>query len=112
MKILNKQQFLEQPEGIFYAEQAGNSIYFPELHIKGDTIYSNGKAIDWYYCDLINWDSDNSSNWVDNYQKMIKGESVKMNDCYGRNGLYEEGNFLVFEKVDLLLLKSFIEEVL
>lgn len=113
MKILNKQQFLELPAGTFYAAQAGESVYFPQLHIKGGTIYCEGNAIDWYYCNLIDWCADNSSDWIDNYEKMIKGESIQMETDYGRNGLYEEeGNFLIYEKADLIILKHLIEEVL
>ncbi len=113
MKILNKQQFLEQPEGTFYSEQDGDSVYFPQLHIKVETLYSNGKALDWYYINLMVWDHGDTSDFIDTYEKMINGESVQINDCGQRDGLYEEkGNFLIYEKNDLLILKKFIDEAL
>lgn len=112
MKILRREAFLELPSGVLFAK--GKPWYFETPHVKGDTIYHNGKAIDFIHRDLVSISSHDSGEWSDRLDEMVeKGVSYPINEDYGRDGCFDNDDlFLVYEDVDLVELRSAIDAAL
>lgn len=120
MKLLSRAQFLELPEGVFYAKnpQHGTdgvtsvSLCFDALEVKGETCRSaDGRAIDWRSLSLNIWDFHDSNDMHDHWEAMrSKGVSMPFNDGMTRDGLFDEDDlFLVYERADLDALAKLVE---
>lgn len=103
MKIVNKTEFYSLPEGTLYSDYKPCSI--TSLKVKGSTLYSENKPIDFIYESLIgNIDADSSNHFVDMlYEAENNKTSLPMDfECGERDGLYEETQlFAIYEKNDL-----------
>ena len=109
MKVLNRSQFLQMPIGTFYSK--GEEWCFSGFCIKGETLYdNNGVPIDFFYQELIDIDSFDSSEHADRLEfSLKKGISYPINKSSGRDGRFDEKEiFLIFEKEDLEYIKSLI----
>lgn len=100
------------PAGTLYAKCA--PWVFESVCIKGDTLYSEGKPIDWFYqqigADAIKaHDSGEWGNKLDD--ALANGTSVSMDFyCEGRDGCFEDDQiFAVFEPQDVKDLISRLE---
>lgn len=103
MRILNREQFLALPAGYVYAKYV--PCMFESMSIKGDTIYHDGKAIDWFYQQIMDAiDAKDSGEWGNLLEESeLTGKSVPMNfECEGRDGCFEDDQlFAVFEPKDV-----------
>lgn len=107
MKILNRQDFLKMPQGTFYAK--GIKWYIDGFCIKRETYFDQlGKAIDFTYYNLVDFEWKSSEDHADSCDKMLEtGQSREINKSYMRDGCFcDEDLFLVFEKTDLDHIKS------
>ncbi len=96
------------PAGTIYAK--GKPHWFEGFMVKGDTIVHDGKAIDWAYRDLVSWDSRDSGEFGERFDRMVAGESFPINEDYGRDGCFDHVDlFLVYEADDLASLAAAIE---
>lgn len=105
MKILNRKQFLELPEGVLYT--SGEPWAFGNIHIKGKTCELFGEQYnDWYEWQLDHIEWQNDGELFDRLEEMRNtGKSYPLDITQGRNGLFEDNElFLVYEKADLTLL--------
>jgi len=109
MKIYTRQEFMCLPEGTLFVK--GEKHYFNTgICIKGETICHDGKNIDWYYISLCDFNSNGSDDYFEKFDAMLNEKiSSDINNCYERDGLYEETDlFLVYEKNDLVkIIKIF-----
>jgi hypothetical protein len=108
MRIYRRKEFLQLPEGTFYAK--GKPWYFGPLEIKHDTTDYG----DWWSLDPCWIAANNSGEAVDRLDQMLdKGSSFPMEDAISRDGLHEEDAlFLVFEKDDLRGLRDMIDKAI
>lgn len=114
MRIIDKKEFYKLPKGTLYSDY--DHVFFEDLKIKGETIYSKENPIDFYYEDLIGNIMCNNS---DEYNE-IPFESHKNKtsfeldfNCYERDGLYQENQmFAVYDKKDLIGLIQKLESII
>ncbi len=119
MKLLTRAQFLELPEGVFYAKNpqegcdgtASVSMIFGDLEIKHETYRdSNGRAIDWRSQSLNMYDNHGDSDIYERLVELRSGGSVPLCDYTTRDGLFDEDDmFLVYERADLEALAKLVE---
>ena len=113
MRIVNREGFMEMPEGTFYCK--GGQWTFSELCVKGETLRNaDGTSTDWEYA-RFNWvEAKDSGEAYDRQDEMLaKGTSYPMDGSYGRDGMYEKYDlFLVFEYADLASLRDLITETM
>lgn len=114
MKIVNREEFMKLPPGVFYAK--GKPQYFGGLEVKHETCYStrSDDAIDWWSLDLSSFEFDSTEQFDDRFEEMqLKGVSYPLTDSIGRDGLFDQDDiFLIYEKPDLEALKAMIEKAL
>lgn len=103
MKIVNKTEFYALPEGTLYSDY--EPCIFTSLKVKGSTLYSEEKPIDFIYESLIgNIYAESSGHFVDMLDDAENNKtSLPMDfECGERDGLYEENQlFAIYEKKDL-----------
>lgn len=101
MKIINRKNFLNLPEGTVYCK--GKRWYWEQLSVKGESLDN-----DWYYLQIDQIPAHDSSEWVDNQERMLEtGESMPIQITKSRDGLFEDDDiFLIYEEADLKLLKD------
>ena len=97
MRIVNRTEFLSLPSGTVYAKYESLGI-LGELCIKGDTV-----ANDWWYQALVAVDREDSEEFMNIMtQAENSGVEIKLDfDCQGRDGLFEDQKFVVFNKKDV-----------
>lgn len=107
MKIYNRKDFLELPEGTFFAK--GCQWVIEGFCIKGETWKS--EFSDFLYHDLVSIEYHDSIQHFDRLEEMLeKGVSYPINDSISRDGSFNgEDVFLVFERQDLLEIKKLID---
>lgn len=115
MRIYSRQDFMTLPEGVIFAK--GKPWFFGTLSVKGDTIFMEGRAIDFGVRDLVNIESHDSGEWSDRLEEMLENKaSYPMNDSYGRDGCFDDEDvFLVYETQDikkLITTLQYAEEVI
>lgn len=91
--------------------KSSEPIIVDSICVKGDTLLSEGRAIDWTYMQIADWDSTDSSHWAGAYDVMLEqGISWPANQDYGRDGCFSDSDtFLVFERADLLALRAVVD---
>jgi hypothetical protein len=99
MKIYNRKEFLQLPEGTIFCK--GVKWCFDNMSIKG-----NSWDDDFLYVDLCYIDAQDTGQWVDRLEDSLKnGTSYPINNNTARDGLFDECSiFLVFENKDLEFL--------
>lgn len=113
MKIYTRHEFLNLPEGTIFAK--GKEWYFDQLQVKGKTLPVEEDFCGDFYSMEFEWIAcTDSGNSFDRLDDMLKnGASYPMNNSEGRDGMFDlDELFLVFEKPDLLILKTYIEEAI
>lgn len=100
MKIVDRKTFLSMPAGTVFSTFEPH--VFGELMIKGDS-YTND-FVEQPIADAI--ESFNSYQFYDKLNAAIRdGTSLTMDfDCAGRNGLFDDGLFAVWEPQDVQAL--------
>lgn len=114
MRIVDRATFMTLPTGTIFAK-IPEPIIVREMQVKGETIITqDGEAIDWAELALNNWLSNDTGEWVERFEMMVSaGASFPMEDVYGRDGTFDEGDqFLIYERADLLNLRSIIDQAL
>jgi len=107
MRVVNRKIFLALPPGTIYCK--GVQWAFDSLCIKDDSLEN-----DWIYLDM-SWPSAHDlGEAVGLLDKSLEtGSSFACEDAFGRDGCFDEGAvFLIFEKDDLLALRSRIDDAL
>ncbi|MEP3245154.1 MAG: hypothetical protein ABJN40_13410 [Sneathiella sp.] len=104
MKLYNRAEFLKLPKGTIYAK--GEEWAFDSLAVKGESLKN-----DWWYFDPSGIEVNDSGEMIDRFENMKRiGTSYPMDDCFYRDGMFEENDlFMVFELDDLVRLKGFVE---
>jgi hypothetical protein len=107
MRVVNRTDFLKLPAGTIYCK--GTPWAFDGLCIKGDSLPN-----DWTFLDPA-WpsafDSGEAADLLD--KSLADGSSFAGEDAYGRDGCFDDREvFLIFEKDDLLALRSRIDAAL
>jgi len=110
MRIVNKKEFFNLPEGtLFSFYQPCN---FEGLYIKGSTIYSQDRSIDFNFIDLIgNVNANDSNEFVD---ILIYAEENKTAfeldfDCYEREGAFDDNSlYAVYNSSEIASLSKLI----
>lgn len=108
MKVLNRKEFLNMPEGTIFAK--GEPWHFNQIAHKAETM-----GADFVYMSLANIDSYDSGEWSFRLNEMLEtGASYPIdNDGFMRDGLFDEDDvFLVFERDDLIKLRGRINEAI
>lgn len=108
MKVLTRAEFMKMPEGTIFAK--GKPWCFEDLSVKGQTLPS-----DFIYLSLVTVESDSADEWSSRLNEMLEtGCSYPIDESgFTRDGCFDEGDlFLVYEKSDLLMLRSHIDEAL
>lgn len=113
MRIVDRAAFMALPAGTLFAK-IPEPIVIRGLHVKGDTITAqDGRAIDWADLDLAQWRSHDTGEWVERFEMLTEGVSFPMEDAYGRDGMFSDGDqFLIYERADLLNLRAIIDAAL
>ncbi len=108
MKILNRDDFLNMPEGTLFSK--GKSHTFNRIYVYGGR-YAEKEFV---LLDLTWWGAEDSADMWDKADRALDhGESLKMEDGFMRDGLFDDDEtYLVYEKDDLLQLRSYIDEAL
>ena len=103
MKIVNRKEFLELPDGTLYAKYA--PCYTEGLEIKGQTLETD----DWIHLSL---DLPLVDDLFEFTTKMEHGESVPFDsDNYGRDGCFDTDQlFLVWSKKDVQSLINILKD--
>lgn len=111
MRLLTRVQFLDLPEGVLYAK-VPEPIVFDDLCVKGETCrHEDGRAFDWWYRSLNDYDSDNDGDCVGKFDQLKAGGSVPLHNAWARDGLFDEGDmFLVYEDADCARLLQLVHE--
>ncbi len=101
MKIYSRTEFMKLPEGVLFSK--GKPWYWDGLHVKGDTILIDGRAIDFGERGLLSIEANDSGELIGRYEAMrADGASFPMEDAYGRDGCFDDEDlFLVWESDDL-----------
>lgn len=113
MKIVNKKEFYELPNGTLYSHY--DPCVFSGLMIKGDTIRKrlSESPFDFYYEDLIgNVEYDDSGEFVDTITEAKENKTVFALDfeCVQRDGLYEDNAlYAVYSSEEVALLSNKIQ---
>jgi hypothetical protein len=114
VKIVTREQFMEYPAETVFSTYA--PCWFGLLTIKGATINSNGKNIDWYEQQIADAIDASSS---DQFSDMLfiaqeAGDSLPMDfDCQGRDGLFDEKQlYAVWEPQDVAALVNRLQRCL
>jgi hypothetical protein len=114
MKVYKRYEFLNLPAGTIFAK--GKEWYFDQLQVKGDTLPADedGYMGDFYSMEFAWVECRESMEGINRlYDMLEKGSSYPMNDSESRDGMFDPDDlFLVFEKDDLLILKTYIEEAI
>jgi len=119
MKIINRKQFLEAPEGTIYSEF--KPCIINGLYIKNESygLYIKNKSLgnDWYYQDLINsMDYNDSREYTDKLLKAKDDPKYELRQDYNvsqRDGLFDEEQlFLIYDKDDVVKLMKALFETL
>lgn len=107
MRIVNLEEFRKMPSGTIYRKYEPCS--FGDICVKHDTW-----EYDFLYQDLIDFESDDSGDYVNMCEKMVSGDSVAISfDTVSRDGLFEKNQmFLILEKEDVKSLYNFIGDLL
>lgn len=107
MRVVNRADFLKLPPGTIYAK--GVQWAFEGIEIKGDSLEN-----DWYTLDPAWVSGNDSEECVELLERALaEGISVPMEVAQGRDGYFDAGAvFLVFEREDLLILRSMIDAAL
>jgi hypothetical protein len=112
MKIYKREEFMKLPKGVMYCK--GQPWYFEDLSIKGETLVHGGENAD--FCTQgTSWiESSGSDQAVKRLDEMLEsGVSYPIETDGGRDGCFDDDDlFLVYEKSDLLILKSFIDQAI
>jgi len=105
MRVYKRADFLQLPAGTVYC--AGGEWFFGGICFKGDTMGN-----DWSVLDPAWVDGKDSGECFARLGEMLDdGVSYPMEEDYGRDGLFDEGQiFLVFEGSDLKNLRGMIDK--
>jgi hypothetical protein len=104
MRVVDRKTFLTLPAGTIYCK--GVPWAFDGLCIKGDSLEN-----DWIFLDPA-WpsahDSGEAADLLD--ASLADGSSFACETAYGRDGCFDDSDvMLIFEKGDLLALRSMID---
>lgn len=106
MRIVNRETFMALPAGTLYAKYV--PCMFESLSIKGDTIYHDGKAIDWFCQQIADAvDAKDSGEWGNLLEESeLTGKELAMDfECEGRDGCFEDDQlFAVWSRQDVAQL--------
>lgn len=107
MRVVDRKTFLTLPAGTIYCK--GDRWAFEGLCIKGDSLEN-----DWTYLDPAWASARDSGEAADLLECSLEaGSSFNCEDAYGRDGFFDSENiFLIFEKADLLFLRSLIDQAI
>jgi hypothetical protein len=108
MRVYRREEFLQLPPGTIYA--TGGQWYFGALNIKHETTDYG----DWWSLDPCWIEGRGSNEYFAILDGMLeKGTSHPMQDAVTRDGIFDkDALFLVFEKDDLLKLRTMIDEAI
>jgi hypothetical protein len=115
MKIVDRQTFLAMPAETVFSKYTPSM--FEGLNVKGDTIYSEGRAIDFFYQD-IGADAievRDSGEWGAKLDLSEQtGCELAMDfECQGRDGCFDDDQlFAVFSKADVAALMERLKRCL
>lgn len=107
MRAVNRKTFLSLPAGTIYCK--GVRWAFDGLCIKDDSLEN-----DWIYLDPA-WPSSHDSGEACDILEtsLATGSSFPCEDAMGRDGCFtDDAVFLIFEKDDLLALRSYIDRAI
>lgn len=110
MKIVNKSEFLELPNGILYSKYESLGI-ITGLFVKTDSLHN-----DWVYIDLIsNVDCQDTGEFFDIMSAVESKVLDKFRfdlECGERDGVFDsEGMFVVYDKEDAIQLLDTIQKI-
>jgi hypothetical protein len=113
MRVVNREKFLDLPDGTIYAK--GVQWAFESLCIKGESLRNHdGKPFDWAVTNPCWVEARGSDEAFQKLEEMhALGVSYPCEKDYGRDGCFDEDAvFMVFEKDDLIWLKSMIDRAI
>lgn len=117
MKIVDYNTFINLPKGVLYSYYT--PVYTNGLMIKDESLMFENGGSDWYYYDLLdNPSQDSSGQWLQYVDVMMKmdegGESIPAEfNCLERDGLYDyDRKFLIYEQDDIKNLISKLNSLL
>jgi hypothetical protein len=106
MRLVKRQELMTLPAGTLFCEMHQEWV-FGGLQLKGDTIASNGRNID-FWVRQIDWpDADDTGMAIDRLEEMAKDSAVSypVESAYGRHGLYDDDRlYLAYESADTAAL--------
>jgi hypothetical protein len=106
MRLINRQELMKFPTGTLFCELNGE-WYFGGLQLKGDTIVSGGRNVDFWVLQIDWIENDDTGEAIRRLDEMKADSSVSYpaEDAYGRHGLYDEERlYLAYESADTAAL--------
>jgi hypothetical protein len=111
MRIYRRDAFLALPPGVVYCQD--EEYTFSGLRIKERTIHDDlGVAIDWFYREPQDIDSDDSDQRDRRLEEMRASSEVSypLDTCLMRDGMFDpDALFLVYEPDDLRALSALLD---
>ena len=109
MKIINREQFLEMPPETLFSKY--EPCRFAEMQIKGRTSQFNDFGAQSLH-DAV--DTKNGDEFVDILTDALEnGTSFDMDfDCQGRDGMYDDQSFVIWEQKDIQNLIKRLSKIL
>jgi hypothetical protein len=100
MKIISRKEFLELPAGVLF--QKGHPWYWEIPLFKGDTIYHEGKAIDFHTQSLFDTDPDEHTNVINAWEDMLNNKKEYPAESVGeRDGCFDDEDlFMIYDEKD------------
>ncbi len=112
MRIVDRNEFLRQPEGVLYCKYKSLGI-FDNLCVKHDTMTDfEGNPSDFRYQNGMEILADGTGEYIDVMFSAEKGEPFELDlNCGSRDGMFDKDQmFVVFEKADLDAFRALISK--
>ena len=111
MRVLHRKAFLRLPPGALYCKGEPHGLGFGNLQVKGESL-----TRDWIYLDPCRIVAADPDQLEDRLREMLThNASYPLDESFAasRDAMYDEDAiFLVFERADLLRLRSLIDRAI
>lgn len=108
MRIISRQEFLKLPPGVLF--QKGNQWCWEIPLLKGDTIYSEGKAIDFHTHSIFDTSPDEHTNVIHAWEDMLINKKEYPVESVGeRDGCFNaDDKFMIYDEKDREIIRKLI----
>ncbi len=114
MKLVDRKTFMGLPSGTIFAERDENIMpwfrwFYKKWNSIADLDYTEYSILDEIWFPFATWGEDNMTIM---YERLEKWESVYLEECYWRNGMYDkEQRYIIYEERDIRHMVDTISEL-